>query len=118
MTLPGARRSRGSYSDRRGGFRMRHSPRTGRFPGGPRMTIHDDLDAVLRPVADARGLPNAHYVSEEMFARERDAVLFSGWAGLTFGKEIPDPGDALPVDFLGMPLLAVRDREGRARVFQ
>jgi len=82
------------------------------------MTMHDDLDAVLKPVEQARGLPNAHYVSDEMFAEEREAVLFSSWAGLTFGKEIPVPGDALPIDFMGMPLLALRDRKGQVRVFQ
>ncbi len=82
------------------------------------MARHDDLSEVLKPVAEARGLPNAHYVSDEMFDLERQKLLHDGWAGLTFCKEIPSPGDALPLDFLGMPLLAVRDRQGRVRVFQ
>ena len=35
-----------------------------------------------------------------------------------FGKDVPNPGDARPVTFLGIPLLTVRDRDGQVRVFQ
>ncbi len=31
---------------------------------------------------------------------------------------MPEPGDARPISFLGMPLLTVRDRDGTLRVFQ
>lgn len=77
-----------------------------------------DLSGVLKPVAQARGLPSAHYVSEAVFRAERDRVLFDTWAGLTVAAEIPEPGDAMPVDFIGLPLVAVRGRDGRVRVFQ
>lgn len=69
-------------------------------------------------IGQANGLPNPHYVDPEMFARERQSVLFSNWAGIGFGKDVPQPGDARPVDFLGMPLLMVRDRAGDIAVFQ
>ena len=82
------------------------------------MTVHDDLADVLRPVDSARGLPNAHYVSDEVFTLERDAVLFANWAGIGFAKDVPDPGDAMPVDFLGQPLLILRGRDGAVKVFQ
>jgi phenylpropionate dioxygenase-like ring-hydroxylating dioxygenase large terminal subunit len=73
---------------------------------------------VLRPVAQARGLPNAHYVSDEVFALERERVLFASWAGIGFAKDVPEPGDARPIDFLGQPLVAVRTRDGAVKVFQ
>ncbi|MEL6508375.1 MAG: aromatic ring-hydroxylating dioxygenase subunit alpha [Pseudomonadota bacterium] len=82
------------------------------------MTIQTDLGAVMTSVAQAKGLPNAHYVSPEVFEEERQAVLFDHWAGVGFGKDVPEIGDAMPVDFLGMPLLIVRDREGEVGVFQ
>ena len=82
------------------------------------MTIQTDLGAVMTSVAQAKGLPNAHYVSPEVFEEERQAVLFDHWAGVGFGKDVPEIGDAMPVDFLGMPLLVVRDREGEVGVFQ
>ena len=81
------------------------------------MTLHD-LTGVLAPVAKARGLPNAHYTDDATFALERQKVLFDNWSGIGFGKDIAEPGDARPIDFLGMPLLAVRTREGVVKVFQ
>ncbi len=83
-----------------------------------RMYQSDDLDAVRRPVSQANGLPNAHYIDPAMFLEERDALLFSQWAGLAVAADVPEAGDAVPIDFLGMPLLLVRDRENQVRVFQ
>jgi phenylpropionate dioxygenase-like ring-hydroxylating dioxygenase large terminal subunit len=77
-----------------------------------------DLSNVMQPVARARGLPNAHYTCPETFAAEREAVLFAGWAGLTVAAEIPEAGDAIPVELAGLPLLAVRGKDGAVRVFQ
>ena len=76
------------------------------------------LDAVLADVETARGLPNAHYVDPAMFEEERRKVLFANWAGIGFGKDVPEPGDAKPVDFLGVPLLLVRDDAGTVHVYQ
>lgn len=76
------------------------------------------LDAVTRPVGEARGLPNAHYIDPQTHALERDKVLFATWAGIGFGKDVPNPGDAAPVDFLGMPLVLVRGEDDVVRVFQ
>lgn len=77
-----------------------------------------NLSGVLVPVAKARGLPNAHYTDPATCAEETEALLFSKWAGVGFGKDIPNPGDVKPVDFLGVPLLLVRDENARVRVFQ
>ncbi len=82
------------------------------------MSIHTDLKGVLEPVERARGLPNDHYVSQAVFEEEKRAVLFANWSGIGFAKDVPEPGDAMPVDFLGMPLLVVRDRDGNIGVFQ
>lgn len=77
-----------------------------------------DLSSVLNPVATANGLPNAHYVDQAVFDEEKRAVLFANWAGIGFGKDVPNPGDVKPVEFLGMPLLIVRDHDGALGVFQ
>ncbi len=77
-----------------------------------------DLSQVMLPIGQARGLPNDHYVSDEVFAAERDAVIFGSWAGLTVASRVPEAGDAVPMDFLGMPLLVVRGKDGQVRVFQ
>ncbi|MEN8934801.1 aromatic ring-hydroxylating oxygenase subunit alpha [Planktotalea arctica] len=77
-----------------------------------------DLSAVRRPVAEAQGLPNAHYIDPGVFNEEKHAVLFSSWAGLGVTADVTEPGDAKPMTFLGMPLLMVRDKGGAVRVFQ
>lgn len=82
------------------------------------MTFSRNLDLVKTTVNKAKGLPNAHYIDPVMFEVERDAVLFSSWSGVGFGKDVPEVGDAKPVDFLGMPLLIVRDKDGEVGVFQ
>jgi phenylpropionate dioxygenase-like ring-hydroxylating dioxygenase large terminal subunit len=76
------------------------------------------LDSVLTSVNKARGLPNEHYVSEEVFQQEKQQVLFNNWSGIGFGKDVPEAGDAKPINFLGMPLLIVRDKDGSIGVFQ
>lgn len=77
----------------------------------------DPLDAVRRPVAEARGLPNAHYTDPATFAAERDRLLAAQWAGLAVASDVPEPGDAIPLTFCDQPLLLIRDRAGAVRVF-
>ncbi len=77
-----------------------------------------DLSGVMRPIVSANGLPNENYISEDVFLLERGRVLFDNWSGVGFAKDIPEPGDALPIEFLGMPIVAVRGRDGHVRVFQ
>jgi phenylpropionate dioxygenase-like ring-hydroxylating dioxygenase large terminal subunit len=77
-----------------------------------------DLSTVTRPISTANGLPNEHYVDAGVFAEERDALLYNTWSGVAVAADVPEPGDARPIEFLGLPLLLIRDREGVVRVFQ
>ncbi|MEM6578720.1 MAG: aromatic ring-hydroxylating dioxygenase subunit alpha [Pseudomonadota bacterium] len=77
-----------------------------------------DLSQVRRSVDQANGLPNAHYIDEVIFDEERHALLYTQWAGLAVAADVPEPGDAVPLNFLGMPLLILRDKAGDVRVFQ
>ena len=78
---------------------------------------HSDLSNVRQPIETANGLPNAHYTDHARFEDEKQAVLFSSWAGLAVAADVPEPGDAVPHTFLGMPLLLIRDKDGVVRVF-
>jgi choline monooxygenase len=82
------------------------------------MSVDHDLSKVLRSIGAASGLPNAHYTSDEVWAQERDKVLFANWSGVGFAKDIPESGDAMPIDFVGLPIFAVRTREGLVKVYQ
>ena len=77
-----------------------------------------DLDPVLAPIQRARGLPNAHYTDPDVHAVELERLFLGGWAGLCFASDVPEPGDAMPVDFAGQPLVAVHGKDGRIRVFE
>lgn len=77
-----------------------------------------DLSAVRRPLAQANGLPNAHYIDAKTYDEEKHAIHFAGWPGLCVAAQVPEIGDALPIEFLGMPLLVVRDKSNKVRVFQ
>jgi choline monooxygenase len=77
----------------------------------------DQLQRVLRPIGEARGLPNAAYTSAAHFADEREALIGRTWAGCAFADTIPDKPFAQPLDFLGLPLLITRDRQGELSVF-
>ncbi|MGB6354425.1 MAG: aromatic ring-hydroxylating dioxygenase subunit alpha [Steroidobacteraceae bacterium] len=70
------------------------------------------LEAVLTSVNRAKGLPNPLYVDARTADQERQRVFFDHWAAIGHGKDIPEAGDAMPIDFLGEPLLALRTRDG------
>ena len=75
------------------------------------------LAQVLRPISEASGLPNVTYTSEAYFLHERDAVIGRTWAGIAFTDTVPERPYALPIEFMGLPLLVIRDRHGALRVF-
>jgi choline monooxygenase len=75
------------------------------------------LEAVRQPLAQAQGMPNAAYADPALFELERDQVLGKTWAGLAFASELPKKGFAKPVDFMGLPLLIMRNREDELKVF-
>ena len=75
------------------------------------------LAHVALPISRAHGLPNSHYTDPATIALETRACLETTWAALAVGADVPRPGDATPIDFLGQPLLMLRDEDGTLRVF-
>ncbi len=76
------------------------------------------LEKVTRPVGSANGLPNAFYTDPSLFETERKQVFERNWTCIGFGKNVPEPGDARPVNFMGIPLLVLRTKDGIVKVFQ
>ena len=83
---------------------------------GDRLTAAD-FEPACKPIGEARGLPNACYTDPSHFALETRQLFDRTWVCIGFGKDIPEPGDALPIDHLGTPLLALRGKDGRVSVF-
>lgn len=85
------------------------------------LTFHrnpvQQLENVLLPIEQASGLPNAFYTEQSKFELERDQVMAKTWACVGFASDLPNKGSVNPVDFMGLPLLLMRNREGLVQVF-
>ena len=77
-----------------------------------------DLSKVTLPISEATGLPNSHYIDEQVFQKEKECLLYNNWTGVAFEHDVKCPGDALPVNLLGFPLLIVRDHNNKISVYQ
>ena len=77
----------------------------------------DELNDVLRPIAEARGMPNAVYTAGEAYSFERDHLFAPHWTAVAFADSLA-PGEARAVDFMGLPILLTRQKtNGEIRVF-
>ena len=81
-------------------------------------TMADALAMVSGDIETAHGLPNPHYIDPDVYQTEKHKLFFETWAGIGFAGDVPDPGDAMPVDYLGIPLLLLRDRSNQIKVYQ
>jgi choline monooxygenase len=77
-----------------------------------------DLTNVLAPIETANGLPNECYIDDAVYQQEQNTLFRNNWAAIGFGKDIPKPGMVKPVTFLGIPMIMVRNKEGKINVFQ
>ena len=80
--------------------------------------VNSDLSATLKPIGQARGLPNEHYIDDAVFDEEKKVVLFDNWVGIGISSDVPNLGDVFPVEFAGMPLLVVRESDNSVSVYQ
>ena len=77
----------------------------------------EKLDIVSKPIKDAHGLPNECYTSKEYTYIERKKLFEDKWMVIGVASSLPNVGDAKPVDILGMPILLVRGKDKKIRVF-
>lgn len=63
------------------------------------------------------GLPGTAYTSSHYLQRERETVFTHSWVFAGLASDLPQPGDALPVDVAGVPILLLRDRSGSLKAF-
>ena len=61
------------------------------------------IKAVNQPIEKAHGLPNECYLSSEYLMIERERVFKDKWTVIGVGSSVPNPGDALPYNLLGIP---------------
>ncbi|WP_175946300.1 aromatic ring-hydroxylating dioxygenase subunit alpha [Caballeronia sp. BCC1704] len=75
------------------------------------------LETVLKPIDQATGLGNKFYTDDQYFKTERDAVLGNEWVCIGFESDVSRKSSVKPIDFMGLPLLMMRNREGVLQVF-
>ena len=75
------------------------------------------LDVVKKPISKAHGLPNECYTSREYTLIERKKLFEDKWVAVGIASSIPNIGDIKPFDLLGIPLLLVRNKKGKIKVF-
>ena len=75
------------------------------------------LDSVSQPIEKAHGLPNECYLSGNYTKIERKKIFEDKWVVIGTASSVPKPGDAKPFDLLGIPLIILRDKEKKIRIF-
>ena len=79
--------------------------------------LQQDIEKAALPIDQASGMPNWFYTSPDAIMAEKDKVFTPGWVGVGFAKDVPEPGDVKPVEFLGDPFIIAHGRDGQIRVF-
>ena len=75
-----------------------------------------EIAALYRPTAEATGLPGRTY-DAEFYALERRKLFPRTWCAVAFASDLPDSGDAVPVELAGWPLIILRGKDGTVRAF-
>jgi choline monooxygenase len=77
----------------------------------------EKIKAVNQTIEKAHGLPNECYTSSEYLEFEREKIFKDKWSVIGVGSSVPKPGNALPYSLLGIPLIILRDKKNKIRVF-
>ncbi|MDE0416108.1 MAG: aromatic ring-hydroxylating dioxygenase subunit alpha [bacterium] len=75
------------------------------------------LESVTLDYGAARPLPAEAYVSQSWFESERVRLWSHNWVCLVAASYVPEPGDVMPLDLVGVPLFVVRGHDSQVRVF-
>ena len=75
------------------------------------------IEKVKKPILEANGLPNECYVNKDYVNIERDTVFFNNWSVIGSASSLKEIGDVKPYNFLGVPLLILRDKSDQIKVF-
>ena len=77
------------------------------------------LEQCIKPIYEAKGIPNEYYTKTEYFDLEREILFNKGWFAVGFVKDLPQPGSVKPVNYFKNPLLLIRSiQDKKIRVFQ
>ncbi len=81
------------------------------------INLKTEIANAALPIEKATGMPNWFYTSPDAIIEEKLKLFSPNWVGIGFGKDVPEPGDVKPVEFLGDPFIISHGRDGQIRVF-
>lgn len=73
--------------------------------------------SVRLPSAAAETLPPFAYTSQAFYEREVETIFMKVWNFIGRADHIPNPGDYFTLEFVGVPIIVVRDHERELRAF-
>lgn len=66
----------------------------------------------------AHGLPAFAYMDPGFYNLEQEKLFPNSWMCVAYAHDMPRPGDAMPVDVAGRPIVLVRNEAGEINAFQ
>jgi choline monooxygenase len=82
-----------------------------------RLMTQAEFDSTVAAIESALTPPDQAYACDDWFDLEVERIFKPRWMAVLFDSEISNVGDALPFEFLNMPLVAVRGSDNQVRVF-
>jgi choline monooxygenase len=74
-------------------------------------------ERVRRPPLEAETLPPWCYTSPAWFELEKRHIFMKSWNLVGRGDRVPNPGDYVTFDYVGVPVVLVRGRDNQVRAF-
>ena len=75
------------------------------------------IEVVKNPIEKAHGLPNECYLNNDYLEFEKEKIFKNNWTMIGVASSVPNPGDVKPFNLLGIPILIVRNKENKVKVF-
>jgi len=72
---------------------------------------------VRKPLLEAQTMPPDCYTSEAFYKREVETIFLKVWNFIGRADRVPNPGDYFAFEFVGVPVVVVRGRDGQVRAF-
>ncbi len=72
---------------------------------------------VRKPLLEAETLPPDCYTSEAFYKREVETIFLKVWNFIGRADRVPNAGDYFAFEFVGVPVVVVRGRDGEVRAF-
>lgn len=72
---------------------------------------------VRKPLLEAETLPPECYTDEAFYKREVETIFLTVWNFIGRADRVPNAGDYFAFEFVGVPVVVVRGRDGRVRAF-